>query len=196
LHSEGRTVTKYYREGKLEAKLAEQQSRGINDIPGLYRGEPEFLCEMAAQAPYGVGLEIGVRFGYSIIHWGGARQGRGEIIGIELEDRPLMWNNIDASGLPIDIVIGDSATVTIPQRDLAFLFIDGDHRKQGLKADMARFIPWIMPGGIVVFHDYKHDRKRYPEFAVTEIVKDWRKRSGWQKLGRVRHAIAFQRPAA
>jgi len=149
---------------------------------------------MARLAPDGVGLEIGVRFGHSIILWGTERAGRGPVVGIELEDRPLMRENIADSGLLIEIAIGDSATVDVDMTELAFLFIDGDHRTAGLQADIRRFIPLVIPGGIVVFHDYKHDKKRYPEFRVTECVQGWHKRTKWEKLGRVRHCVAFRRP--
>jgi len=187
-------MTKYYREQTLTDTLARMRERGINDVPGLYTGEPDFLCKMARLAPDGVGLEIGVRFGHSIITWGAERAGRGPIVGIELEDRPLMRENITESGLEIEVVIGDSATVPVGVTDLSFLFIDGDHRTKGLHADIRRFIPLLIPGGVVVFHDYKHDKRRYPEFRVTECVKAWQRRARWEKLGRVRHCIAFRRP--
>ena len=187
-------MTKYYREGKLERALIKMRKRGISDVPGLYKGEAAVLCETARLAPDGVALEIGVRFGHSIILWGAERVGRGPIVGIELEDRPLMRSNVADSGLPIDIIIGDSATVSIPWRELAFLFVDGDHRKAGLSCDMRRYLPLIVPDGIVVFHDYGHSKKRYPEFAVTECVRKWHKATGWEKLGRKRHAIAFRKP--
>ncbi len=185
----------YYREHKLAKTLAKQRKRGINDMPGLYKGEASFLCQMARKAPDGTALEIGVRFAYSILHWGQERVGRGRLIGIELVDRPLMRENIRESGLPIEILIGDSGN--LPQftvDELSFLFLDGDHREPGLLRDMNRYVPLVIPGGIVVFHDYKHSRKRYPEFRVTACVRAWRLQSGWPKLGRVRHAIAFQRP--
>jgi len=33
------------------------------------------------------------------------------------------------------------------------LFIDGDHRYEGAKADWERFSRWMRPGGLVVMHD-------------------------------------------
>lgn len=185
----------YYREGKLNKTLAKMRRRGVNDVPGLYKGEGKFLCEMARQAPNGVALEIGVRFGHSIILWARERIGAGPVVGIELVDRVLMRGNVADSGLPIDIIIGDSGSIAVPYNELAFLFIDGDHREAGLRCDMARYLPLVVPGGIVVFHDYGHSRRRYPEFAVTECVREWHKRAGWERLGRKRYTIAFRRPA-
>ena len=34
-----------------------------------------------------------------------------------------------------------------------FLFIDGDHTYQGVKADFEMYAPLVRPGGLVVFHD-------------------------------------------
>ena len=188
----------YYLEDILMKGLAKNRRRGIDGMPGLYRGEPAFLCKMARLAPDGVGLEIGVRFGYSIALWGKVREGRGRIIGLELVDRPLMRHHIAESGLPIEIIIGDSAEVAIPCEEIAFLFIDGDHRKKALKCDMRRYLPLIIPGGVVVFHDYKHTKTRYPYplFAVRELVRKWHKRAGWEKIGRKRYMIAFRRPTS
>jgi len=188
-------MTKYYREAKLDRALSKMRGRGINDVPGLYKGEAAFLCKMARLAPNGVALEIGVRFGHSITLWARERIGAGMIVGIELEDRPLMRENIEGSGLPIDIIIGDSAELPLPWTELAFLFVDGDHRKVGLTRDMERYLPLVIPGGIVVFHDYGYSKRRYSECAVTELVRKWQKRASWQRLGRKRHAIAFRRPA-
>lgn len=188
----------YYLEDKLMSNVEKYcKKHGGHQYPGLYTGEPAFLQRMAGIAPDGPGLEIGVRFGYSIILWGKVREGKGRIIGVELVDRPLMRRNIEDSGLPIEIVIGDSAEVTIPCEELAFLFIDGDHRTEAIKADIKRYVPLVMPRGIVVFHDYKHTKKKYLEtygFGVTKAVRKWHKKMQWERLGRKRHAIAFRRP--
>jgi len=184
----------YYREKDVTKALAKMRKRGINDVPGLYKGEAAFLRKMARKAPDGAALEIGVRFGYSILQWGQERVGRGRIIGIELVDRPLLRENIRKSGIHVEMLIGDSGKLPLFASPLAFLFIDGDHREPGLLRDINRYIPFVIPDGIVVFHDYRHNRKQYPDVRVTECVRAWRLRNGWPKLGRVRHAIAFQRP--
>jgi len=192
-------VTKeYYLEDKLMSNVEKYcKKHGGHQYPGLYTGEPEFLQKMARLAPEGIGLESGGGFGSSITLWGKAREGRGRIIGLELVDRPLMRRNIAESGLPIEIVIGDSAEVPIPCEDIAFLFIDGDHRTKAIRQDIKRFIPLVIPGGVVVFHDYKHTKRKYLEvykFGVTKAVKKWHKQTQWEWLGRKRHAIAFRRP--
>lgn len=42
-------------------------------------------------------------------------------------------------------------------RSLDFLFIDGDHSYDGVKADYEMYAPFVRPGGIVAFHDIVPD---------------------------------------
>jgi cephalosporin hydroxylase len=39
------------------------------------------------------------------------------------------------------------------ERDIDFLFIDGDHTLKGVKRDYDMYSPFVRPGGIIVFHD-------------------------------------------
>jgi predicted O-methyltransferase YrrM len=38
-------------------------------------------------------------------------------------------------------------------RSVDFLFIDGDHRYEGVRRDFELYEPLVAPGGIVAFHD-------------------------------------------
>lgn len=40
-----------------------------------------------------------------------------------------------------------------PDNDVDFLFIDGDHSYEGVKADYENFRSLVRPGGLIVFHD-------------------------------------------
>lgn len=76
------------------------------------------------------------------------------------------------------------------KRKIDFLFIDGDHTYESVKADFENFGPFVKPNGIVAFHDivpgpprrvggvprfWKEIRKN---FRYQQIVKDW-KQGGW-----------------
>jgi len=148
---------------------------------------------MAKMAPDGPSVEVGIRYGMTMLLWAPFRL-PGPIIGIDMVDREIMRENLRSASCLARVIIGDSATVPLPVAEIAFLFLDGDHRKRGHKADMRRYLPMIIPGGVVVFHDYGHDKKRYPEFAVTEQVRKWARKAKWIRMGKVRHCIAFQRP--
>ena len=49
-----------------------------------------------------------------------------------------------------------------------FVFVDGDHSYDGVKADLAAWVPHIVPGGLLCGHDYK----RYS--GVQQAVDEWR----------------------
>lgn len=60
-------------------------------------------------------------------------------------------------------------------REIDFLFIDGDHSYEGVKADYERYSPLVKVGGLVGFHDTaEHDpaqRCHVREFWL-ELIKD------------------------
>lgn len=53
----------------------------------------------------------------------------------------------------VELVRGDSATFPW-RRPLALLHVDGDHTHAAVKRDIERYLPHLVPGGIVVFDDY------------------------------------------
>ena len=47
-------------------------------------------------------------------------------------------------------------------REIALLFIDGDHSYEGVKMDTLSWEPKVKKGGTILFHDYDHqDSKRW-----------------------------------
>lgn len=55
-------------------------------------------------------------------------------------------------------------------RPLDFLFIDGDHSREGVWADFELYAPLVRPGGLIAFHDVSEDT--YP--AVEGVMLFWR----------------------
>ncbi len=65
---------------------------------------------------------------------------------------------------------------------LDFLFIDGDHTYEGVKADFEMYSPLVRPGGLVAFHDildrpqvpglevHRFWAELKPRYSATEIV--------------------------
>jgi predicted O-methyltransferase YrrM len=53
---------------------------------------------------------------------------------------------------------------------LDFLFIDGDHSYDGVKADFEMYGPMVRSGGIIAFHDIMQDFKtRYGQVTLNDV---------------------------
>jgi cephalosporin hydroxylase len=48
---------------------------------------------------------------------------------------------------------------------IRLLFVDGDHSAAGLRADLAAWTPFVVPGGVVIVHD--HENPQCPDVAPT-----------------------------
>lgn len=68
------------------------------------------------------------------------------------------------------------------------LFIDGDHAETALQGDIDGWIPYLRPGGFVLFHDYES-----VNWAGVKTTVDANMGKGWKKVFQVDTLIAFQR---
>jgi len=55
------------------------------------------------------------------------------------------------------------------QEPIALLWIDGDHNYEGVKADFEAWTPWVIPGGVIAFHD-SLDPHLGPHKFIKEII--------------------------
>lgn len=69
--------------------------------------------------------------------------------------------NMRSIGIWDDIVLLDmpnsEAAARLVGRSVRFLFIDGDHSRAGVEADIALFFPFLKSGSIVVFDDFSEE---------------------------------------
>lgn len=151
-----------------------------------------WLYELASLAPDGTACEVGVYCGGSLIAWACARIGRGKIVAVDNVDRPELLENIAEFGHPIRFVKADSwDAAAMIEGDLAFCFIDAEHGIDGFPKDILPYAAKMMPGGIIVYHDYAVWKQT---IVVKRYVDAWQSLVGWEELGNVRSAIAFRRP--
>lgn len=61
---------------------------------------------------------------------------------------------------------------------LDFVFIDADHSYDGVKADIAAWLPKLKPGGLLSGHDY--DNPEFPKFGVARAVDEFVAGAGLQ----------------
>jgi cephalosporin hydroxylase len=86
----------------------------------------------------------------------------------------LLHRNVLSCGLgdSVRLIVAGSveAAALFAPASLDFVFIDGDHEKVAVLADIAAWLPRIRPGGLLAGHDYKMTGQ--PHLAgVTEAVE-------------------------
>lgn len=74
-----------------------------------------------------------------------------------------------------------------PSWTIELLFIDGDHHRAGLEADIDAWLPHVAPMGYILFHDYGTNDWPDVKAVVDERMKD----QLW--LGKYNTIIAFRK---
>lgn len=117
--------------------VREQQPRTVVEI-GRFRGGSTFLIASA--------LREGVVHSYDLER----RQGRsGPDLDRQLIQALERFDLIDR----VQLHTADSRTADPPQAAIDLLFIDGDHREEGVRADFAHWAPRLASRGHLLFHD-------------------------------------------
>lgn len=177
--------------------------RKLRGIPGLMTSsETDVLIRMARSA--GVIVDLGVYKGHSMaammlsnskakvygVDSFGDMGHRGYKGSTEAECR----KNLKKLGLtPAGIfamTTGEAAKQFQDEIDL--LHVDAGHSREEVQADIDNWLPKVVPGGAVIFHDYGRAHKRCldrPE--VQEVVDDWRNPQ-WTEVERAGVSIAFR----
>jgi predicted O-methyltransferase YrrM len=167
--------------------------------PMLDEHQLGFLADLAVIAPDGDALEIGTYFGSSALTWGLMRRGRGTMHIIDpftaKSKQRAVFDSAMAQVFLSPIVHAglsqDGAIMDALPRTLAFAFIDGDHSEEAVVSDLYFIAPRIVPGGVLIFHDYAPNCP-----GVVKTVDSWRLMGGasWDFLGGVSSTRAYRRP--
>jgi hypothetical protein len=67
------------------------------------------------------------------------------------------------------------AAASLPDGSLDWVYIDGDHSYEGVKADLEAYFPKVRPGGFIAGDDYGHQGSWF-EDGVTRAVEEFRDR--------------------
>ena len=72
---------------------------------------------------------------------------------------------------------GDSVTMSqqVPGLSLRLVYVDGDHSYEGVLNDIHAWLPKLVPGGVMAFHDYEN-----PNYGVKKAVELLAKVTGTQ----------------
>jgi predicted O-methyltransferase YrrM len=149
----------------LLERLAELRPRKIVEI-GTARGGTLFLLtRVAASDATVVSVDLpGGEFG------GGYARRRG-----------LLYRQFARRRQRLRLILGDSGAPSTVARvketvggSVDFLFIDGDHRYDGVRRDFESYAPLVRPGGLIAIHDIVPG----PVEAVGDVPRFWREIRG------------------
>ena len=176
----------------------------IHITPGQHRSEILQLLEILAREPAKRVLEIGTAGGGTFFLFAHVAAPEAFLISADLPQgmfgggyplwRCQLIRSFARPGQRIELLRTDShAPASLARikemlagQPLDFLFIDGDHRYEGVKADFEMYSPLVRPGGWIAFHDivpgpadeaggvsvfWQELKTRYP---VQEFVQDWK----------------------
>lgn len=159
----------------------------VGAVDGLLsEAEAQLLFDLAAGARDGCIVEIGTFHGKSTVALAlGARAGSGARVyaidpflpytgmtgrQFEAAEKAKLLENLLLAGVSEDVWLLHLPSVQVARAwsaPIAFLWIDGDHSYEGVRADFAAWRPHVVPGGLVAFHD-----SRNPRFQVGAFLAD------------------------
>jgi cephalosporin hydroxylase len=176
---------------------------GVTIAPGQDRAEIEQLLRaLEPKAPRTV-LEIGTAQGGSLFLFAQIAAPDALLVSVDLpggsfgggymEPRAGLYRSFAREGQRIELVRADSHApetrarigAVLGGRPVDFLFIDGDHTREGVEHDFTTYSQLVAGGGAIGFHDIVPGSRLLvggvPEFwaelrsshAVSEFVADW-----------------------
>jgi len=163
----------------------------------LTKREREWLYlsarQVAASFKHPVIVNIGV-FRCASMYCLRAGAPKARLVGIDIERCPTKIH----PELKAEFIIGDSRKCHKDFKEsIQMLFIDGDHHYAIVKADIKNWVPKIVSGGVVVFHDYNplsKDLQKNPHLeGVHRAIDEWVKtHPDWHRLPTPDSLAAFQ----
>ncbi len=160
--------------------------------PSQIKSELIWLCQQVAKINPSNVLEIGTKHGGTFRCWCSLSSPDGLKISVDLpagEFGGLNMQEYQKASSRIEQwsgrrIVGDShedktieaVSNLLVQQKLDFLFIDGDHSYQGVRADYLNYSRFVRPGGLIAFHDIvdsEHHRK-----LGCHVAKFWAELDG------------------
>lgn len=120
------------------------------------------------------------------------------IVSVDINECPQEIQNVKRADLLPDHVIrllGRSQAIGLHfpyQCDL--LYVDGGHSYGDIRGDIEAWVPKVVPGGIIAFHDYLEDPPANNPSEAKPAVDEGM--VGYEQIGRVDRVIAFRQKGA
>lgn len=174
--------------------------------PMQIREEIAQLLRIVDELKPRVVLEIGTARGGTLFLWTRAAAEDALLVSIDLpgglfgggyaRPKAVLYKHFALGKQRIELLRADSHNPNILEKvkqlvgskGVDFLFIDGDHRYEGVKRDYEMYSPLVRSGGVIAFHDivpgpeenvggvprfWSELKKSLPQGRYLEIVRDW-----------------------
>jgi predicted O-methyltransferase YrrM len=122
-----------------------------------------FLDFVRARRPTAV-LEIGTARGGTFFMLCQVAHPRARLVTVDITEPSSLVESYRHGHQEVSGIVGDSTSAAVNERvrrqfpnGVDVLFIDGDHRYEGVRADCEIYSPLVRPGGIMAFHDIVPD---------------------------------------
>jgi predicted O-methyltransferase YrrM len=130
----------------------------------------QLLATVESERPRTV-LEIGTALGGTLFGFAQVAAPDAVLVTLDLPEgrfgggyypaRSFLYPRFARAGQSIHLVLGDShdsqtlarVQELLGSRPVDFLFVDGDHTYEGVRADYELYGPLVRPGGLIAFHD-------------------------------------------
>jgi len=175
----------------------------------LYPHEAVFLSSLARKSPgRGAVVEIGSFRGRSTLCLaiGLSRRGEGQVVAVDPHlygTQDELRENLDHFGVAgrVRVEVATSEQLAATWKDpVRVLFVDGNHLEAGVASDVEGWLPFVEPGGFLVFHDstdlsgFEGPRKVAKELLREGPRFDLVGRIGSISWGRLRGGTSRYRP--
>jgi predicted O-methyltransferase YrrM len=153
---------------------------GIDITPCQIRSEIRQLLGMLEETRPRAALEIGTATGGSLFLLARVAAEDAMVVSVDLPQgefgggyphwRERLYRSFASEGERIELIRADShdpetlamVTSVLHGRPLDFLFIDGDHSREGVECDFAMYSPLVRDGGLIAFHDIVPSPEKMP----------------------------------
>jgi len=150
-------------------------------------------AEVAARFDAPVIVHLGAGMGASM-HCSRAGAPGAWIVGVDLEPGKFRWwpEEPEWDTCQMEVIEADTRLFHLVfEGEVHFLFIDADHSKGSVLADMIGWLPKVAAGGLVAFHDYGNQQFRWC-IGVSQAVDAW-DWTGWEEVPAAGSIKAFRR---
>ena len=207
----------------MTSEIKPPEFKSIGDAPqSIYTGVPGWITEREQGVLLALAqglhiyneddihsiVEIGSENGQSASIFA-KYNGSAHIVCIEInEDAPFQWN-LETIDLLVSAIYTDSTQAHWPDiaqklnhkdDNIDLLFIDGDHSRKAVSADLENFAGYIKVGGLLLLHDCDCETNKIPHaqhkdvsFALNKWLIDGGYALGFKHLFSVDSLMVFRR---